>query len=242
MKTKTRTEKIITVLFSIVGIICIIAAIVMGINSVKIKNTYVKTDATIIDFNISRDSDGEQTRSAVIRYKADGNVYESVINENNSSWDLGDHITVYYNPDNPKQFSTVFGTTFGTLMLALFGVVFSAVGLIPMLISVKKKGKNQKLMESGTRIAAKVIGFDYNENFAVNGHHPYIIEVEYLSENGERHRFRSGNVWDPIGEEILGHDVDVYFEPGNMDKYFVDVDSIYSDGLTDMNTGKIIEH
>ena len=89
---------------------------------------------------------------------------------------------------------------------------------------------------------AKVIGFDYNENYSVNGRHPFIIETEYLSETGERHRFKSGNVWDPLGEEILGHTIDVYFEPDNMDKYFVDVDSLFSDGVTDTVTGRIIEH
>ncbi len=242
MKTKTMSEKVIMIVFSTVGILCIIAAIIMGINSIKIKTAYVKTDATIIGFEEGKNSDGETTCYAVIRYRANGSVYESVTNESKSSWKEGDHITVYYNPDSPFEFSTEFGTTFGTAMMALFGVVFAAVGLVPSIISAKRNGKNHRLKENGTKIEAKVIGFDYNENYSVNGRHPFIIETEYLSETGERHRFKSGNVWDPLGEEILGHTIDVYFEPDNMDKYFVDVDSLFSDGVTDTATGRIIEH
>lgn len=229
VKTKTKTEKIIFIVFSIIGIICLIASAVMMIRSAEMKKSYVKTDAVIIDFDSERDIDGETNKHAIIRYRADGIVYETTTNEYNSSWNLGDHIEIYYNPDSPEKFFTGFGSTFGVLMLGLFGIVFACVGLIPTLISAKKSSNNQRLMQSGTKLEAKVVGFDYNENFSVNGRHPYIIEVESLFETGERCRFLSGNVWEPLGEEILGRSADVYLEPGNPDKYFVDVDSIFTE-------------
>lgn len=77
-------------------------------------------------------------------------------------------------------------------------------------------------------IHAEVVRFYENTRILVNKHYPFIIEADY-DDGLKIHRFRSDNMWENVTLECIGKTVKVYYEPNNMNNYFVDTTGLFNE-------------
>ncbi|MCW3101897.1 MAG: hypothetical protein JWO09_337 [Bacteroidetes bacterium] len=111
-------------------------------------------------------------------------------------------------------------------------LVFMAIGLMDVLIvtvwsviSASKAKKEKWLMENGQSIRAKIISIDKNTMINVNSKNPYVIVCEWRDPlTSETRIFKSRNIWtDPAPFVDKTNTVSVYYDPGNIKNYAVDL-------------------
>lgn len=109
----------------------------------------------------------------------------------------------------------------GTLALA-----FGGIGAGFLVVLRRRRRLREELMSSGRCVRARVSGVLQNRSIQVNGRHPYRLLCRYTDEEGTVHEFRSQDLdFNPEGL-LRSDEVDVYFDPYNMDRYYVDVQRI----------------
>lgn len=226
-----KTEKSIFLVFFLVGLLLVGIGVVWIINSVKISDEAITTNATITEIDSYRDSDGDRHHSVYVSYEAEGKVYDNVrLGEYNSSMYEGKVIEVKYLKDNPgKPYSSLW---MGPIMLMFMGAVFGAVGGFPLVAAIGNGKKQKKLMANGKCLQAKVESIDLNRSYKVNGRSPYILICTYGDEFADViYRFKSGNIWrDPSISTPVGSIIDVYVDPQDYSKYYVDTEKDYGYG------------
>ena len=220
-------EKILALIFGVLGVIFIIVAVLLASHSGRIARTYIKTTAEITGFDISRrNTDDRYSRRTAIKYEVEGQSLEQLLNEYSSSMYEGKIIPVLVNPEDYYDVRT---STLLYLPAIIFGVVaipFLVVSIILIVVMVSRNKRFSRIYEEGKRITAEVTGGRINRNYSVNNRHPWRLECRYEDTfTGEEHVFKSGNVWfDP--NQYLGRPISVYILDGNFSNYYIDVDSL----------------
>ena len=220
-------EKILALIFGVLGVIFIIVAVLLASHSGRIARTYIKTTAEITGFDISRrNTDDRYSRRTAIKYEVEGQSLEQLLNEYSSSMYEGKIIPVLVNPEDYYDVRT---STLLYLPAIIFGVVaipFLVVSIILIVVMVSRNKRFSRIYEEGKRITAEVTGGRINRNYSVNNRHPWRMECRYEDTfSGEEHVFKSGNVWfDP--NQYIGRPISVYILDGNYSNYYIDVDSL----------------
>lgn len=220
-------EKILALIFGVLGVIFIIVAVLLASHSGRIARTYIKTTAEITGFDISRrNTDDRYSRRTAIKYEVEGQSLEQLLNEYSSSMYEGKIIPVLVNPEDYYDVRT---STLLYLPAIIFGVVaipFLVVSIILIVVMVSRNKRFSRIYEEGKRITAEVTGGRINRNYSVNNRHPWRLECRYEDTfTGEEHVFKSGNVWfDP--NQYIGRPISVYILDGNFGNYYIDVDSL----------------
>ena len=220
-------EKILALIFGVLGVIFIIVAVLLASHSGRIARTYIKTTAEITGFDISRrNTDDRYSRRTAIKYEVEGQSLEQLLNEYSSSMYEGKIIPVLVNPEDYYDVRT---STLLYLPAIIFGVVaipFLVVSIILIVVMVSRNKRFSRIYEEGKRITAEVTGGRINRNYSVNNRHPWRLECRYEDTfTGEEHVFLSGNVWfDP--NQYIGRPISVYILDGNFSNYYIDVDSL----------------
>ncbi len=113
-------------------------------------------------------------------------------------------------------------------ILFFMGIIFTAVGLLPLIRKRKAKKKKNRLMSTGKRIYAVVKEISYNVNYSVNGENPQIIYCFYEDVyTGESYEFKSENMWNNPGRVIsTGEEIPVFVNPQDMSDYYICADDI----------------
>ena len=220
-------EKILALIFGVLGVIFIIVAVLLASHSGRIARTYIKTTAEITGFDISRrNTDDRYSRRTAIKYEVEGQSLEQLLNEYSSSMYEGKIIPVLVNPEDYYDVRT---STLLYLPAIIFGVVaipFLVVSIILIVVMVSRNKRFSRIYEEGKRITAEVTGGRINRNYSVNNRHPWRMECRYEDTfSGEEHVFKSGNVWfDP--NQYIGRPISFYILDGNFSNYYIDVDSL----------------
>ena len=117
--------------------------------------------------------------------------------------------------------------------MAIGGLVL-IIEVSALAISKVKKSRKKKLkdylMQNGIKVAAHIDCVNYNTNYSVNGNHPYILECSYKDPYTNKiYLFHSGNIWFNV-ESIISNQIistiDVYFDPNNPKKYYMEIDDL----------------
>lgn len=222
---KIKPMKLCILIFLIIGIIYTSLSAVFTAININIRNTCISVKAEIIDFEVYRGSDNDKHTKTVVKYVADGKEYTDKMNSYNSSWDIGDSVDVYYNPDNPKEIKNEMPVVL-CLVFGLLGVAFLIASIVLIIKQKNKNAKRRNLLQNGLVINAEVIRFYENTGISVNRRYPFIIEADY-DDGVKIHRFKSDNVWENVSADCIGQTVKVYYEPNNMNNYYVDTTGLF---------------
>ena len=222
-----KIENLIFIFFMIMGVIFISIGILLtafGIN----KENRVYIDATIksIDSN----------DKVIVTYEVDDKKYTEPLDFYTSSYYEGKKIKVYYDRNNPSNVDV----DESSMMMWIFvgmGILFFLIGLIPLLISLKKKNSRKKIRELGKEIIARYVDIVQNTMYTVNGKNPYNIICEWDNpSDGKTYRFKSENIWFDPYNVITNKHIEyfkVYIDPNNMKKYVVDISTL-EDNVVDL--------
>ncbi|MGN9019422.1 DUF3592 domain-containing protein [Lachnospiraceae bacterium HCP1S3_C3] len=233
---KNRGSIAFNMIFVIVGIGLIAMAVFLYLKSSAFKRKAVEVPATISrieSYTTTRSSKhGRRTKTnynVYVTYDFDGVTYENIpLGSYTSNMYEGAVITILCDPDNPVDIDNKGMLYFPVILLSIMGVLFGAGGIIPIVISGKKKSKKENLMRNGRAVYAIVNEVGENPAYAVNGRHPYKIKCTYTDESTfQKYEFVSGNIWDnnveldfPVGSSIR-----VYVDVNDYSKYYVDSDN-----------------
>lgn len=183
-------------------------------------------------FDIGR----EAGHDVFVTYNVDGKKMLSKLNTYKADFYVGKEIDIYYYKNNPTKIKYkvegVFNLTFS--VLGLSWIIIGGTGL--GFCNVKER-KRKFLIEKGEVVYATYIETLCNENYSVNGEHPYYIVCEWedLMDN-KRYLFKSKNIWINPERMIQERQITtfpVYINTSNMKEYLVDI-SIITDGLDDV--------
>lgn len=130
------------------GLILIIFGVIMFVINTK-NQDYIKTIATISNVELIEethsDIDGNQveaTYSVTLKYNVDGEEYSSTL-DNVSKYNIGDKMTIYYNPDDPVQITQTKSLIL-PIVIMIGGVVSFTGGIVS---AVNMVNKNKKMKE-----------------------------------------------------------------------------------------------
>ena len=120
------------------------------------------------------------------------------------------------------------------VILCIMGLIFGAIGGGIFFANVAAGGKRKKLMENGDRVSGTITDVITVTNVRINGRHPYKAEVEVIDPyTGEKYLYSSKQVINDI-TYMVGSAVDVYVDPNDKSKYYVDLDSVAADEYSDV--------
>lgn len=172
-----------------------------------------------------------------VAFTLDGRKYEGRLGYYISGMYVGKDIKLYYNPANPADFRGS-GRIISSIFFAVFGGVFLTIGLIPLLLSGKKRflsGRKHRrrdgLIQKGRRIDVKVAEIYRNTRVSVNGAHPYKIRCRGFDHLGQLREFESEDIWhDPAPriEQLRIKSLPVYLHETKPRKYYVDIRALQS--------------
>lgn len=231
MMTENKTEKIVFLLFLVLGLLFLAIGIVICIKTFDYQGK-VETTGIISQMVPYTDSDGDTSYNVYVKYRVDGEEYNSKLSGYFSSYYVGKEIKIYYDKNNVNNISA---KSLDMLMLLFpgFGLIFVCIGGIPLIIKSNKKKQEKKLREFGTRIDAVYIETTINNAYSVNGRLPYNIICEWDNPaDNKKYIFKSKNLW--INPESLIAEKNiktfsVYIDMNNMHKYVIDVDELCND-------------
>ena len=115
------------------------------------------------------------------------------------------------------------------LFLLIFGgigLLFFALGVIFLIVELKKKLRNDKLLGAGNYVMAEVLEVTLNYNVAVNRRHPYIVRCRYQDMYGNVHIFKSRDLFFDPTDLFKDQMVKVYVDGENYKHYYVDIDEV----------------
>ena len=134
------------VLFGLIFTIIGIALLWFAVSSIKTYNekneTFIETTSTVVDYKYNDDG----LQAIIVEYVVDGQTYQKISNSySNMPKSIGTEVSVKYNPNNPKD--AIWTSDSNNIVLPIFGAVFTLVGVLVVISSIKN-GKKQKMIEA----------------------------------------------------------------------------------------------
>lgn len=114
---------IIGAMFSLIGVVLLVASFIVNSNY---NEMYDKCNSVMGQVVSSNSND----TSTVIKYVVNGNEYTKTFSANRSDVKTGDSIKVFYEPDNIAEANVKEFTSIITLVLNIVGGVFTGIGII----------------------------------------------------------------------------------------------------------------
>lgn len=235
MKKKKSAVTLVFSIFLIVGIVFLAVGIGVLYSGIRFRMNAVETQAVITEIETYRSGD-DTHHSVWVEYEYDGKEYKDIrLNVYNSGMHVGKEITILVDPKNPQKVSTEYGLIFAGGVFLLMGVIFTCVGIIPIIVGIKRSSLQKQLIAGGRSIFAKVESITHNTSYRVNGRSPYVVYCTYQDEyKGVVYRFKSDNIWqNPEYFLQPGSDVRVYVNGEDYSKYYVDVESMIENKVID---------
>ena len=116
------------------------------------------------------------------------------------------------------------------MVFAGLGALFLGLGIVFLILEIKKYKRNNRLLTEGYYILADVLDVNKNFNVQYGRHgHPYVVRCGYTDEHGTLHIFKSRNITQYPGNDLIGQQVRVYLDRNdynNFRDYYMDIDEI----------------
>ena len=215
-------------LFAGTGVLLLAAAAVTAFLTYRFIADSERADGTVVDLRESYDSEDNTTSYyPVVRFEtAEGRPvrFESKVS---TSDDVGDTVEVLYDPDDPEdaKLAGFLNLWFLSLILGALGAVFTGVGgYIAHRTRTPSREDIKWLRRHGRRVQGRsprvvegdiVVGEETPFRIVIDVHEPM---------RGPPRALKSDYVWfDPTPHLKDRETVDVYIDPEDLERYYVDV-------------------
>lgn len=228
--------KVLYGIFAVVGIILLISSVIVFIFNQRFISEAQEISGVIETIEAYRSSDGDINHRVYVSYVYGGKQYNNVrVSFYSSNMYEGKEITLYCDPENPGKVMVKGSGLFATIMFVAMGIIFTCIGVIPILVSIFRKAEKNKIRNTGRSLYATIDEITYNKSYTVNGRHPYVIFCSYKDDYKDIiYCFKSENLWvNPEPVLTVGSTVKVYVEENNYKKYYVDAESMIQGRIVD---------
>jgi hypothetical protein len=215
-------------LFLVVGLLLLGTAGVFAVRTVRFLGSAHSATGEVVEMVPRRSSKGSTTWAPVVSYTVNGAVHrlESSYSSNVFMYEVGERVTVRYEPGNPGE-ARIDGWLESWLLptiLGGIGVVFGVVGGGFLLVRRRRRRLRDWLLANGTRVQARLIGVEMNTSFRVNGQSPWRLRCQWQNpDTGRMHVFVSEDVWYDPGPFVKGDELDVVIDPRDPARHHVDI-------------------
>ena len=184
------------------------------------KQNWIETEALIFKIEVYRNGD-DANHYVHVSYLIDGVSYNSQLGYYSSSFDVGDNIVIYVDPDNYSNVSYPLKAVY----FSFLGIssVFFLSALITYFVVLTQRNNQEKMLNSSNYIRVKFVKVEEKRNVSINGYHPFVLV--YQGElKGETKIFKSKHFWDNPEDCIdeFSDELRVYYNPDKPKKYFLD--------------------
>lgn len=224
--------RIISVVFSTVGIGMLVASFFIFANTRGFINRAIEAKGKVIDLERSRSSSSgtsSNTYRPVVEFTTSTGKqieFTSSVGSSPPSHRVGEAVTVLYLPTDPQRarIKSFFQLWFGFLLVCVMGLVFAAIGLTMILVRARGRKQADWLRQHGRRVRTSFTGIELNESVRVNGRSPFHIVSQVADPGTNAVRvFQSENIWFDPSEYIKGETIDVLVDPNDPKKYLMDI-------------------
>ncbi|MFN0174946.1 MAG: DUF3592 domain-containing protein [Saprospiraceae bacterium] len=204
-------------IFAIAGLGCGVAGFWLVKSRYDLVNNGIKTTGTVIDLNHSKNN-----VAPIVGFNDEwGNsqVYSSTNYTSLESFEIGQKITIYYDPANPEN-ATLDGEGWWSWFPFIFLFTHGGVGLGGLYWLEKKRRLHQWLQQSGHEVQAKFTGIKDTYN---KGRY-YSVQCDWTDPyTNVLYTFESDSTSnDPTGLIAQGSKVRVLIDPNNPKRYWMD--------------------
>ena len=217
MKNKKGSLDLLSIVVILAGIgLIVLSGIYATKSKIPFKNT-VYTDATVTKV---------EGNDVYVKYEVGGLMRQKKISLQSNKYVEKQNIRIYYNKKKPEKLH-IDTSTNTSHKLSKIGTVIIVLGIILLIIRVKKKNYRNNLRVSGRRIAATIQELKVNKNIVKNGKNPYIVVCTWTNpEDNKTYTFNSPKVWGNPSELINIKNITtltVYVDKKDFNKYIMDV-------------------
>jgi len=236
-------------LFGSVGLAAFVAGVAWGFKRYSLWRVGVKTTGAIVDFNESTSTDNSGTRP--VRSRSYFPVVEFIVNDHkhrfqastgssNPEYEKGTPVPVLYDPQDPTQAQVATFEQFwlGPLGVGLFGFLFLAGGIGGFFLIADSDRTFGPAFETemakvdlvdgkrGIPLAAVVASVRPGPVSGANA--TYVVVCRGGAPGGVPRDFESAPLSFDPGAGVIGKPVNVYVDPNNAARFYVDTKSIFS--------------
>lgn len=219
-------------IFALIGTGVGIGAAVTFLHTVEMTNNGVRAVGLVADMVVN--SDG-RTQAPVVTFKLeDGSphTYISSIFSSPPAYDIGEHVELWYDPNDPdKVVMSGLDRWFAPMLLGFFFLVFGGLGYGGLIYQLLKKRDRAWLMDNGQEVEAEILGVKRNYNIKVGGDSPFVIKAQWQDKaSNKMYTFKSDNIWFDPSEYLQGQTLRVLINPAKPGLYYMDLSFLPEQG------------
>lgn len=211
-------------IFAFVGAIMGIAFTSTMFNRYQLRSEGIRTEGEVIDVNYSGKGGSSPTVSFITE-RGETITYNPGVYTNPPEFSVGDRVTLWYHPDNPRNLSLEGADTWVVpLITGIFFLVFGGIGFGGLLNRYFTQKRRAWLWQYGTPIDVPFTEVRYNTSLKVNGDSPFVITGQWHDKTTNKvYTFESDNIWyDPTPFVGDGRLLRVMIDPANPARYVMD--------------------
>jgi hypothetical protein len=201
--------------------LCLIGALPLTYKTWNSERSIARTQGTVVKTN---------TNSTIeLKFSSSDGTSHSFLTQISSTrtYKVGRVLPVAYDIHDPEQARIDLPAPqpwAGPILLAVWGVILSLLGGVPLYFSTRKTNQSDWLMLNGRPIDAKFSGVIGNPNLIVNGKSPFRVGAQWTDPaTGQFCQFMSDDIWDDPSSQITNHTIRVLVDPNNMKRYWMDL-------------------
>ena len=165
-----------------------------------------------------------------------GQLRQLELNTVDVSVEEGEELAVIFPPDHPEQaeVKNFVNLWLPPLFPAFFALVFGAIGYTGGLKQVRRWQAKRDLFTfgKGRKTSLPVNKIVKDTSFKVNGRSPFVIVCQYDDQaSNKQYEFKSDHIWfDPgkwVNEKKM---MDIYIDPNDMNRYYLDTSFLPDEG------------
>lgn len=206
----------------IIGLLLICLGVYLLANGIITNALYVETESKVLTVY----DDGNE-RYIVVTFSVNEEQYDVNYPYWNENLDIGDMVTIYYNPNNPNEINArENGYIFSSIVSLVIGAGLFIFSLLTLISYRKEKRRIDDLIMRGKKYIAKIICVEENEKNISFGVTPKILVVE-LKVNDKIYTLTSKDIWIKYDmNSCINHEVSVYSTDSVFSNYFIDFTEI----------------
>lgn len=179
-RSSIKSKLVASIVLFIIGFVFSAVAVGLNINDKIKKDSWDEVEAVIIHVN-------HNTEFAELSYSYNGDVLFVGSNSYSSTYEVGDIMIIYVNPNNPNDFYEA-STSSVFIVFYCVGAVMLLIGIGLYASHVKTQKKIKRCMEEGSIKTVDVFEL-YMTHFYCNHQPYYVLKARYNGKEYKSHMF-----------------------------------------------------
>ena len=216
-------------IFGGIGVVFVIVAAWILVSTIQFRGRAQSAEGVVVELVARSGSKGGVTYAPVYEFtdrNGESHRVQSSSSSNPASYDVGERVTVRYEPAEPGD-ARIDGFMDNWFLPTIFGGIGSIFALIGGAIGMhelRKRRVRAWLGLHGMRVGAKFTGVVHDTSTKVNGRSPWRLTAQWQHPvTGAIHTFESDSIWFDPSEFVDREELSVVVDADDPSRYQVDL-------------------